>query len=150
MKNIIRIGFLVFISMVLSMTISIKPDGFFLSTIFTVSGIMFSIGLGLMVTFNITGVKNKDYVNYIRISLTKIRNSFIFYFSLSVLSYILDKYLRDKCCEITNLTFIGINFQINWPILFFVIMFYSIIYFIVNFINIQKLNNDIFDKVNEL
>jgi len=150
MKNFIRIGALVLISIILSTAISIKPDGFFLSTIFTVSGIMFSIGIGLIVTFNITGVKNKDYVILIRKNLSEIRNSFIFYFSLSVLSYILDKYLRDKCFEMTNLNIIGFQLQLNWPILFFVIMFYSIIYFIVNFLNIQKLNNDIFDKVNEL
>ncbi len=30
---------------------NVRPDGFFLSTIFTIAGILFSIGIGLIVTF---------------------------------------------------------------------------------------------------
>lgn len=37
-----------------------------ISTLYNVSGIMFSIGLGLIVSFNLSGIRNREYIKEIR------------------------------------------------------------------------------------
>ncbi|ASM07382.1 hypothetical protein BVG91_10265 [Serratia marcescens] len=126
---------------------AVRPDSFFSSTIYTVSGIMFSIGLGLIVTFNPSGVKNKNYINALRVNIANVRNSFLTHFGLSTVYYVLNQYLADPKYEIHLHYKIDISF--SYSIFLCLLMFYSAIYFVVNFIEIQKLNNDIFDNINK-
>ena len=50
-----------------------------ISTLYNVSGIMFSIGLGLIVTFNLSGIRNREYIKEIRKNIANIRDIFISY-----------------------------------------------------------------------
>ena len=149
MKTIIRISLVLILFIITSLACSIHPDDFFVNTIFTVSGIMFSVGLGLIVTFNIGGVKNKTHIKQLRGNIDKVRNSFFKYFLISTVCFAAEYYLRQKGLHITAINIKGIHFELNWSVLFCMLMLYSIIYYIINFIAIQKLNNDIFDKANE-
>lgn len=150
MKITIRILLIISLFILVSSFCSIKLDDFFINTIYTVSGIMFSVGLGLIVTFNIGGIKNKKYIMQIRKSIDNVRNSFLKYFIISTLCFILDYYLRKKEFNITALSIGNLQIELNWSILFCLLMLYSIVYYVANFIEIQKLNNDIFDKTNEM
>lgn len=121
-----------------------------MNTIYTVSGIMFSIGLGLVVTFNLQGIKKKTFILKIRENLKKVRNKYIYHFSCSTIYFILDKYFRDVKHSIIDIPLTdSIQIQFNIAVFLGLLMFYSIIYFIINFLALQKLNDDIFDKVNE-
>lgn len=51
-----------------------------LNTLFTVAGIMFSIGMSLSVTSNTSGIKNRTIRNRIRRNMKKVRNYFIYQF----------------------------------------------------------------------
>lgn len=135
------------ITTLLSSTSTIKPDQFFTSTIFTVSGIMFSIGLGLIVSFNLNGVKNKNYIKGLRSNINFVRDNFMIYFSLATACYILDQYFNSVSFIIIDEPSIKITFCLS--IFFCLSILYSACYFIINFLEIQKLNNDIFDKINE-
>jgi drug/metabolite transporter (DMT)-like permease len=110
---------------------------------------MFSVGLGLIVTFSIGGVKNKKFIKQLRGNINRVRNSFLIYFLVSTVCFAADYYLRQKGLNITTINIKGTHYELNWSVLFCLIMLYSILYFIINFIEIQKLNNDIFDKTNE-
>ncbi len=149
MKTIIRILFVLIFFIITSLVCSIHPDDFFVNTIFTVSGIMFSVGLGLIVTFNIGDVKNKKYIKQLRGNIDRVRNSFLKYFLISTICFTADYYLRQKGLNITIINIKDTQFELNWSVLFCLLMLYSIVYYIINFIEIQKLNNDIFDKTNE-
>ncbi len=147
MKRIAVSTFLLLILATLCSTIwAIRPDGFFSSTIYTVSGIMFSIGLGLIVTFNPSGVKNRDYITALRANIANVRNAFLTHFGLSTVYYVLNQYLSKPQYELHAHLFVDISF--SWSIFLCLLMFYSAVYFVINFIEIQKLNNDIFDKIN--
>ncbi len=147
MKRLAVSAFLLLIVATLCSSIwAIRPDGFFSSTIYTVSGIMFSIGLGLIVTFNPNGVKNREYLKALRTNITGIRNEFLTHFGLSTCYYILNQYLSKPKYEIHAHFKVDISF--SWSIYLCLLMIYSAVYFVINFIEIQKLNNDIFDKVN--
>lgn len=123
-----------------------RPDQFLLSTMYSVSGIMFSIGLGLIVTFNMYGVKNYGYIKLIRKELLSIRNSFLRYFSLSTACLIMGEYFKG--CEFV-FEIKGLIMKLSPAMFFFTLIIYSIIFFIVNFLNVQKLSHDIFDKINQ-
>lgn len=143
MKKIVLRGLIIVIStMVLSSVGDFKPDNTLMNTIFTVSGIMFSIGLGLIVNFNLQEIRNAWYIKKIRINLNKVRNSFIFFFALSTASFLMNEYLG--CLQFS---FKFIHFDLS--ILFLIMMLFSIVYYIVNLIDLQRLNNDIVDKLNK-
>lgn len=126
---------------------AIRPDGFFSSTVFTVCGIMFSIGLGLIVTFTPNGVKNRSYIIEIRKNITNVRNSFLIHFSLASVCYVLNQYFYNKEFKFQLFNYIDITFSVS--IFLCLLMIYAAIFFIVNFIQIHKLSNDIFDAVNK-
>ena len=137
------------ISFIISNTISIDLDAFFMNTFYTVSGIMFSIGIGLVVTFNLQGIKNKSYIIGIRKNLNRVRNSYIIYFTLTTICFVIDNYLRIEKIDTTIKLLNKFSLPFNAPLFFFLLILFSISYFIVNFLELQKLNNDIFDKMNE-
>lgn len=146
MKTAIRFIVLLLLTIIISSVWDTRPDDFFMSTIYTVTGIIFSIGLSLIVTFSLHGLKNKSYINHLRKNLFYIRQSFIVYFSIATLCYILDKYIGK---EFFSKTIFNHDVKFSFSILFCLLIFYAIIYFIVNLLAIQKLNNDLFDKINE-
>ncbi|WP_130651558.1 hypothetical protein [Candidatus Hamiltonella defensa] len=135
---------LLLLAILASSVSNVRPDGFFSSTIFTIAGILFSIGIGLIVTFKPEGVKNKAYIKELRANILHVRNSFLCHFGLLTASYILNQYLSDPKYEshIIDLTF-------SFPVFLCLLMLYSSLFFIVNFIAIYKLDNQIFDAVNQ-
>lgn len=140
---------LIVISLIAGLSVKLKVGEIFMSTIFNVSGIMFSLGLGLIVTFNLNGVKNKGYIKSIRENLLKVRNSFMLYFSIVVLCFVIDQVLRSNNMEVYEFIILSKSLNMNWSVFLLVLMLYSILYFIFNFLNIQKLNDAIFDEINK-
>ncbi len=148
MKTTIRILLIIILFIIFSMLCKLTIDIFFVNTIYTVSGIMFSVGLGLIVTFSISGVRNKEHIRQLRTNINKVRNSFLKYFLLTTICYTLNYYLRQMNLIITEVKIKEITIILNWSILFVLLMLYAIVYYIVNFTKIQNLHNDIFDKIN--
>lgn len=153
MKKTIRHIIILIISLGLSTLIDIRfdkaGDNFFINTLYTLSGIMFSIGLGLTVTFNPTGVKNENYIRKIRDNLNDVLKVYIIYFSITTIIFITEKYLRDFNLNILSIKIFNKSFKFNFSTFSCLILLYSIFYYILNFLEIQKLNNDIFDKLNK-
>ncbi len=147
MKTIFRFLFIIFLFLIISNLFPVKIDDFFINTIFTVAGIMFSVGLGLIVTFSFAEIKNKKYLHKIRDNLNAVRDSFLQYFTIVTFCYVIDYYLRKSELYLTTLHISKYEFNFNWSVFLCLLIIYSIIYFIINFIKIQKLNNDIVDKV---
>lgn len=146
-KLIVSTLCLLLVTLVASTLWEVRPDSFFASTVFTVAGIMFSIGLGLIVTFNPAGVKNQSYLRSIRSNIARVRNSFLCNFGLTTVYYIINQYVAKYEFKLTSHWDFSIKFS---PSIFLcLLMIYSSIYFIINFIALQKLNNDIFDVVNK-
>ena len=97
--------------------------------------------MGLIVTFSINGVENEDYILSIRKNIKKIRQRFITLFSICTILFICKDNIFQK------ITYGDVNFSniaLNFILSFFI---FSIFYFIVNFIRLQNLNNDIFDRI---
>ncbi len=126
----------------------IHPNNALLSTLYTVCGIMFSIGISLIVTFNLSNIRNKNYLTIIRRNLTYIRNSFMWHFTIATLAFVGESYLPVENLNLYVFqTKNGI--QLNWWTIFFVLILFAIIYFIMNFLALQRLTTDIYDRINE-
>lgn len=104
------------------------------NALYTITGIVFSIGLSLTVISNTAGVKNKETKNNIRRDIKTTRNHFIITFLLASATYIL--YI---VAPPLNWSFMNRS----WGIL--TIQGVSIAYFVYNFIAIQKFNEQIED-----
>lgn len=114
-----------------------------ISTLFTVNSIMFSLGLGLIVSFNMNGVKNKKYIKAIRANITTVKNTFMLLFSLSVCVFIV-----SSIYEIPSYyTVLSRKIWLSMPVFTLLIIIYSAFYFVINFVEIQKLNDSIFDRL---
>jgi|SRR5690606_9978508 len=146
MKPVVRDLIVVLFSVLLSMFLNIGVDDFFMGTIYTVSGIMFSIGISILVTFNLHGIKKQSLIDRIRKSLNKARNIFIYYFSVSTVLFVLERYLREsKIHEVLVYKNNDFSIIINVSFAIAFLIFYCIFYFILNFLEVQKLNDEIFD-----
>lgn len=140
---------MVSLAVFVSTFISIGVDDFFMGTIYTVAGIMFSIGISILVTFNLHGIKKKSFIDKIRLNINQVRNVFIYYFAFSTLLFIIERYLRKSSSNNISIYQQGdfcVNINISFAVSF--LIFYCIFYFILNFLEVQKLNNEIFDNTN--
>lgn len=118
-----------------------------ISTLYTVSGIMFSIGMSLIVTFNVTGVKDKTFKKLLRDGLHLIQNHFIIIFIAISLFYI----LLSPCLNpnTNNMLHICKIFNISYSQFLTYSIAYSIIYFVTNFLKIERLNCDLRDHIDK-
>ena len=121
---------------------------FYMNAFYTILGIMFSIALGLLVTFNLQGLKNASAIAKIRKNIKHVRNSYIKYFFASTILYLAEKFGRDHFHgSIKLFTVKDFTFNFNISIFTLSIIIFSISYFIINFISMQKLNDDLYDEI---
>ncbi len=139
MKHLIRM-IVVFILTLPFAYYSIKPEKDLINTLYNVSGILFSIGLGLIVTLDLSQVRNDKLLKGIRKNIRIVRNTFIIYFVINTAFYILSFYL------IHPISVFG--FEYYYGIFVCLTCIYTIMYFVYNFLEIQQLKNDITDAVN--
>lgn len=113
---------------------SVSFDENVANVLFTVTGIVFSIGLSLTVVSSTTGIKNQEIKKRIRNDIKKTRNNFIICFSLAATIYVIFIILPKEHYKFFNKD-IGI----------LICQGVAIAYFVFNFIAIQKFNEDIED-----
>ena len=145
---IILIGMVVcvIISMITSFFFpDFNPGNGVVSTLYTVSGIMFSIGMSLIVTSSAAGVKNIRIRNGIRKEIHIVRTHFIECFVLISILYILLCSAADKHSSLP----IHENFSLKYSHVLIFTIAYSIVYFVWNFLAIQRLNYQIEDALDK-
>lgn len=113
--------------------------------IYTLSGIMFSVGMGIACAFNPIQIRNKEVFQRVKKNITNVRNTFLMYFMLSTVTFLISQILARKHIFVMNFTLI-----FDPKILALLFSIVSLIYFIVNFLAIQKLIFDIAERaINE-
>ncbi len=106
------------------------------TTLYTITGIMFSIGLSLTVVSSTSNIKNDKIKSRIRHRIKQVRNNFIGAFFVASIIFIF--YITKPL----SVPFVNDG----WLILFTQLA--SIVFFIVNFILIQRFNEEIEDTTN--
>lgn len=138
------------IAFIISLLSQWKLDDFYMNAFYTILGIMFSIALGLLVTFNLQGIRNRSIITKIRKNIKTVRSIYIKYFIISTIVYLAEKYFRDGKNNIWDFAYIkNYHLSFNFSLFTITILLFSISYFIINFIAMQKLNDDLYDEVNK-
>ena len=111
-----------------------------LGTLYAVSGIMFSIGMSLIVTSSFSKIKNSNIRHKIENEYDNIRNTYICEFIIVSILYMLCDLSKGEVqfyvLKFTYVAFVAISIT------------YSILFFILNFIELQKLNKKIDELIN--
>ena len=113
--------------------ISVPED--VLGTIYTVAGVIFSVGMSIAISPKTDSVANEKMRIAIRSSYLRVRNSFMYLFSICTILFILAEVLTIKALP---------SF---WDILCMVFILVSVVFFIYNFTMLQKLGEQIEDQV---
>ncbi len=143
MKQIKGFAFCAFLSMLLTAFTDIKIGKDVSNTLFTIVGIMFSIGMSIAVTSNTSVVVNKNIRKSIREEINHIRDLFINCFAVVAIIYVLNIIFENWTLKVYEYKIFNLGiFQL-------IIQLYSIAYFVVNFKSLQNLNNQIGDSIND-
>lgn len=127
------------ISLAISASVSVFtklsiPDSL-LSTLYSVAGIVFSVGMCIAISPKTEEVTNMKMKQSIRQSYIKVRNTFIIFFAIDTILFVLASIdLLMKIHEFVSL-------------LCTIFILFSLAYFVYNFIALQKLGCDVEDQV---
>lgn len=114
-----------------------------LQSIFTVLGIAFSIAMSLLISIDLSKIFNRSTKKNIKQSIRKTRNHMICDFCISTLALFLAS-TENLSSKLFN---IGFNFILRVDTCAVCIVCVSFIYEIYNFTLIQKLNEEIADRI---
>lgn len=113
------------------------------ATLYAVAGIMFSIGMSIIVTSSFSKVKNIKIRNRIKNSFSNVRNSLTWAFLIDSLIYMFHT-------PEDSLQFVIYNtIKFNYSAFVGICMIFSILFFIINFLELQRLNNDIDEELGD-
>ena len=123
------------LAVVLSLYTRVLMTGDVLDTLYTVAGVIFSVGMSLTVSPKTDGVANETIKKSIRYSYKKIRNSFMYFFGIDTVLYVLTEFdlsmclaaILSNCCAI--------------------FLLFSVAYYVYNFYCLQILGEEIEDQV---
>lgn len=125
-------------------------DSNVLSTIYNISCILFSVGMGLIITFNLNDIKNTSYIYSIRNRINLIRDKYIQFFTIMTVLYLSNYIIPNYSFSINfpyklNALDIDINNFMRYITLTFCL--FTIFYFTINFKGVQKLKDEICDRL---
>ena len=106
-----------------------------LDTLYTVAGVIFSVGMSLTVSPRTDGVANETIKKSIMYSYKKIRNSFMYFFCIDTVLYVLTEFDFSMCLA----AILG-----NCCAIF---LLFSVVYYVYNFNCLQILGEKIEDQV---
>lgn len=124
-------------AIVLSLYTSISIQSEVLSTLYTVAGVIFSVGMSLTISPKTDSVTNDSMKKNIRISYIRIRNLFMYFFCLDTILFIMAEGLFFP--KLTAFFSLSCGF----------FLLFSVAYYIYNFISLQKLGEQIEDQVHK-
>lgn len=138
---IIRLAIALCLGIILSYYLPVKINDGLIQALFTVLGIVFSIAMGLLVSFNLTAVLNDEFRKSIRRSIGSTKNWLLADFAISTIVFSIGLIYSDITWNIRG------YFVIRCNILCISIILLSLIYEIFNFRLINKLRIDIEERL---
>lgn len=134
------------LSIVFSMLpISIAPNTAYYNTVFTVIGIFYSIGYSIALGFDYCKIENKDYAFRIRSEVKRVIHSFTANLSFAAVLFILINFIGASGPNQLVLQYGW--FRLSVDIFFAVSLTYILGYLVYNFFRLQKLKDDLDDKI---
>lgn len=141
-----RIIIAVFVCLLLSV-IPLQVKDTTLTIFYGLIGVIFSVGMSLIISFNGSAILNKEFKEEIRGNVHEIRNNFLFIFLLCSALYVVYSVLPDSRHLLKWKPTENISVHFTWSLSVLLYHIYSMIALISNYIEIQKLYEDIEDRI---
>lgn len=106
-----------------------------LNTIYTVAGVIFSVGMSIAITPKTEKVTNDKIRMAIRASYLAVRNSFMYLFGIGTILFVVAQAWKIK------------KYLTGLALLCAIFILISIIHYIYNFVRLQKLGEEVEDQV---
>ena len=117
--------------------LKIPVDKSYISTLHTTASIMFSIGMGVICTFNPEKIKNKNIYNNIKNKVIALRTNFLWVFGITTTGFTAVQAISSNVT--LNLGSVTLHVQPALDIFCAVLLIISMCYFILNFLSMQSL-----------
>lgn len=127
--------FSIALSWVISAYTCLSVPGEVLGTLYTVAGVIFSVGMSIAISPKTDSVTNERMRTAIRSSYLRIRNSFMYLFGVGTFLFIVAEVWTIK------------TLPAFWDVLCTLFLLISVVYYIYNFTQLQKLGGQIEDQV---
>lgn len=120
------------------------------TTLYTIVGIVFSVGMSLIISVSTRDVKNKEAKKGIRRKIENVTYSYIFSFGLASLLFIILDIRNNVVPEEQPRTIELIRYLVFWKSDFMVLtLCLYILFYIGNFLAIQDMNREIEDRIDK-
>lgn len=129
--------------------VPIQPAETTLNILYGIIGVLFSVGMSLIIAFNGSNIVNPDLKEQLRENIHKVRNNFLLIFFFGSLYYIGYSLLKDEWKQININLNENMHICCTWAMSVLSILVYSVIALICNYIQIQQLYEDIEDKIHQ-
>ena len=120
-----------------------------LNILYGIIGVLFSVGMSLIISFNTSDVKNFELKNKLRESMHSVRNNFLSVFLLCSVYYVSFSFLGDSCKSFEISCTSSLKIHVNIAFSVFSYLLYSIIALVFNYVQIQKFYEDLEDRIQE-
>lgn len=129
--------------------IPVQPTDTTLNILYGIIGVLFSVGMSLIIAFNGSNIVNPDLKTQLRDNMHNVRNNFLFVFFLCSLFYIGFSLLKDDWKQIDIVKNEDIHIKCTWAMSVLSMLIYSIIALISNYVQIQQFYEDVEDKIHK-
>lgn len=129
--------------------IPIQPPDTTLNILYGIIGVLFSVGMSLIIAFNGSNIVNPDLKAQLRDNMHYVRNNFLFVFFISSLFYVGFSLLDDDWEQTDIIKNEDMHINCTWAMSVLSMLIYSIIALISNYVQIQQFYEDIEDKIHE-
>ena len=129
--------------------VPMQPTETTLNILYGIIGVLFSVGMSLIIAFNGSNIVNSDLKKQLRKNMHKVRNNFLFIFFFCSLFYIRFSLLKEEWKQTYIIKNENMHIYCTWAMSVLSILVYSIIALISNYIQIQQFYEDIEDQIHQ-
>ena len=129
--------------------VPMQPTETTLNILYGIIGVLFSVGMSLIIAFNGSNIVNSDLKKQLRKNMHKVRNNFLFIFFFCSLFYIGFSLLKEEWKQTYIIKNENMHIYCTWAMSVLSILVYSIIALISNYIQIQQFYEDIEDQIHQ-
>lgn len=129
--------------------VPVEPSEMTLNILYGIIGVLFSVGMSLIIAFNGSNIVNPELKAQLRSDMHSVRNNFLFVFFICSVFYVVFSLLNDDWKKTDIVKNDDIHIYCTWAMSVLSMLIYSIIAVISDYVQIQQLYEDIEDKIHK-
>lgn len=129
--------------------VPVQPTDTTLNILYGIIGVLFSVGMSLIIAFNGSNIVNPDLKAQLRDNMHNVRNNFLCVFFICSVFYIGFSLLKIEWQKVDVVSNEDMHIYCNWAMSVLSMLIYSIIALISNYVQIQQFYEDIEDKIHD-